>query len=71
MKKTLLALIFLAATTSLFAQDYPSKPIRMVVNFPPGGGVDLIGRLVGNALSPRIGQPVPPKALTSVLLLPT
>ena len=58
MKKTLLALIFLAATTSLFAQDYPSKPIRMVVNFPPGGGVDLIGRLVGNALSPRIGQPV-------------
>ena len=54
---TLLAATVLLAGSAL-AQDYPSRPIRFIVNFPPAGGVDLIGRLVGNALSSRIGQSV-------------
>jgi tripartite-type tricarboxylate transporter receptor subunit TctC len=40
------------------AQSYPSKPIRMIVPFPAGGGVDYIGRIVGKGLSERLGQQV-------------
>ena len=40
------------------AQAYPSKPIRLIVPFPPGGGVDFIGRIVGRGLSERLGQQV-------------
>lgn len=58
MKRSLLAVLLAVFTGCAGAQEYPSRPIRFVVNFPPGGGVDLIGRLVANALSPRIGQPV-------------
>ena len=51
------------ATPGLFpamalAQSYPSKPIRMIVPFPAGGGVDYIGRIVGKGLSERLGQQV-------------
>ena len=41
-----------------FAQPYPSKPIRFVVPFPPGGGVDIVARAIGEKLSPRLGQPI-------------
>jgi tripartite-type tricarboxylate transporter receptor subunit TctC len=41
-----------------FAQQYPSKPIRMVVPFPAGGGVDVIGRIVGQQMSDRMGHQV-------------
>jgi tripartite-type tricarboxylate transporter receptor subunit TctC len=44
--------------TDTFAQAYPSKPIRLIVPFPPGGGVDFIGRIVGQKLSERLGQQV-------------
>lgn len=40
------------------AQAYPSKPIRMVIAFAPGGIADTIGRLVGLKLSDRFGQPI-------------
>jgi len=40
------------------AQDYPSHPITLIVPYPPGGGVDLIGRLVGQRLSAALGQQV-------------
>jgi tripartite-type tricarboxylate transporter receptor subunit TctC len=40
------------------SQAYPSKPIRLIVPFPAGGGVDYIGRLVGKGLSERLGQQV-------------
>ena len=39
-------------------QAYPSKPIRIIVPFPAGGGVDYIGRLVGKGMSERLGQQV-------------
>jgi len=40
------------------AQDYPNRPITLIVPYPPGGGVDLIGRLVGQRLSAALGQQV-------------
>jgi tripartite-type tricarboxylate transporter receptor subunit TctC len=40
------------------AQEYPSRPVRFIVSFPAGGGVDLMGRLVAPVVSQRLGQPV-------------
>jgi len=40
------------------AQDYPSRPIRIVVPFSAGGGVDTLARMVGQRLSEQVGQPV-------------
>jgi len=44
--------------TATFSQAYPSKPIRLIVPFPAGGGVDYIGRIVGKGLSERLNQQV-------------
>ena len=40
------------------AQDYPTRPVTLIVPYPPGGGVDLIGRLVAQRLSAALGQQV-------------
>jgi len=40
------------------AQTYPSRPITLIVPYPPGGGVDAIGRMVAQKLSPALGQQV-------------
>ena len=39
------------------ALDYPTRPVRVIVGFPPGGGVDIAARLMGQWLSERLGQP--------------
>jgi tripartite-type tricarboxylate transporter receptor subunit TctC len=56
MRAFLAGLLLLAATA--FAQDYPSRPIRLIVTVPPGGAADFIARLVGGKLSESLGQPV-------------
>lgn len=49
----------LAAGASLaFADTFPSKPIQLVIPFPPGGATDVIGRLVGKKLGDKLGQTV-------------
>ncbi|WPB56120.1 tripartite tricarboxylate transporter substrate binding protein [Xylophilus sp. GOD-11R] len=49
---------FAAVCAPAAAEDYPNKPIKLIVPFPPGGSVDMIGRLVGQKLSDALGQPV-------------
>lgn len=58
MKGLLATLLLACAAACAFAQAYPAHPIRFVASFPPGGGVDLMSRLVAGALSARVGQPV-------------
>jgi tripartite-type tricarboxylate transporter receptor subunit TctC len=41
-----------------YAQNYPSRPIRLVVPFPPGGTIDMVGRIVAQKLGARVGQSV-------------
>src|SRR5918999_1657638 len=54
--------IFTALLLSLplvaFGQDWPSRPIRFILPFPPGGGTDILGRLIAERLSANLGQPV-------------
>jgi tripartite-type tricarboxylate transporter receptor subunit TctC len=40
------------------AQTYPSRPVRWIVGFPPGGGADTVARIIGSWLSERLGQQV-------------
>ncbi len=46
------------AGNALAADDYPSRPIRWIVSYPPGGTTDLLARLVGQWLAQRLGQQV-------------
>jgi tripartite-type tricarboxylate transporter receptor subunit TctC len=52
------AAAFALTSTGASAQAYPDKPIRFIVPMAPGGGVDVISRLVGQQLATQIGQPV-------------
>ncbi len=52
------AAAWLAVALPLHAQSYPTRPIRLIIPLPPGGGADFIGRVVGQKLSEQFGQPV-------------
>ena len=57
----LIALVATALTTAFAQEDpakYPTRPIHIIVGFTPGGGNDIIARIVGQKLSERLGQPV-------------
>ena len=40
------------------AEGYPTKPIQLIVPFPPGGAVDIVGRTISKKLGDRLGQPI-------------
>jgi tripartite-type tricarboxylate transporter receptor subunit TctC len=57
--KGLVAAATCAAASATFAQDvYPSKPVHLLVPFPPGGAVDVVARSLGDELAKRLGQSI-------------
>src|SRR6516164_7671015 len=46
-----------AMSRMAWAQTYPTRPVRLLAGFPPGGAVDIVARLIGQWLSERLGQP--------------
>jgi hypothetical protein len=57
MKRSIAVLLALFTLTA-GAQEFPTKPVRLVVPFPPGGPLDIAGRLIGKELQDRWGQAV-------------
>ena len=56
--RTTLLLALLALSTAVAAQDYPSKPITMVVPFPPGGVAEIVGRPLASIMEKSLKQPI-------------
>jgi len=52
------ALSLALATTGALAQDYPTRPIHMIVPYPPGGGTDIVARVITEPLGQALGQPI-------------
>src|SRR5688572_13791034 len=50
--------VLLALTTAAAAQQYPTKPIRLIIPFPPGGSNDVVGRLIAKQLEERLGRTI-------------
>ncbi len=57
-RRALLAAPLLLSGLARAQSEYPNRPVTLVVPFPPGGGTDNLGRMVAQALSARLGQPV-------------
>jgi len=57
-------LLGLLASAVAAAQEYPSKPVRLVVGFPPGGNVDVVGRIVAQKVSEGLSQQLVPENRT-------
>ena len=59
MRAVLAFLLGIAFVLNAFAQEaWPTRPIRFILPFPPGGGTDILGRLIAERLSASLGQPV-------------
>src|SRR5438128_1718020 len=56
--RIMLATVLALAASAALAQSYPTRPIRLIVSFPPGGAVDVIARTVGQPLGERLGQSI-------------
>ena len=50
--------LVLGVVAPAYADDYPSRPITLIVPLAPGGSTDVLGRIIAQAISPRLGQPV-------------
>jgi tripartite-type tricarboxylate transporter receptor subunit TctC len=50
--------LLLALTTAVAAQDYPTRPVRLIIPFPPGGSNDVVGRMIAMQLSEKLGKQV-------------
>lgn len=57
-RRTVLASGLAALASPALGQSWPSRPIRMLVSFPPGGSSDLVARLLGQVMSETLGQPI-------------
>lgn len=55
---TAAALLLALVAPAAAADDYPNKPVRLIIPFPPGGSNDVVGRLVANQLSEKLGHKV-------------
>ncbi len=58
MRRAACALVLAAVAVPAFAQDYPTKPIKLVVPYAPGGGADSVARIVAKKVSENIGQAI-------------
>lgn len=58
MRNKLLYAVLLLAACTVQAQDYPNRPIKVVMPFAPGGPTDLVARILAQGLQPRLGQPL-------------
>ena len=58
MYRALVGVTLAVVASVAFAQDWPSKPVRFVVPYPPGGGTDVIARIVQQRMSEGLGQPI-------------
>ncbi|MCJ0765727.1 Bug family tripartite tricarboxylate transporter substrate binding protein [Variovorax terrae] len=56
--KSIAAIVLCTWTSGAFAQNFPAKPLRVVVPYPAGGATDYVARLIGERLSRSLGQPV-------------
>ena len=52
------AAVVLGGARAARAEDWPQRSLRIIVPFGPGGGADIIGRIVGQSLQEKLGQPV-------------
>jgi len=58
MRRLILSMLLAFSAGASLAQSFPSRPLRMLIHFPPGGATDIVGRIISPPLAERLGQPV-------------